>query len=59
MFMPGKAENDVWVAAVYRTKQDFEEQGFLKERLESGNMTGLVESWHEALLELTTGYLSR
>jgi hypothetical protein len=59
MFMPGKTGNEAWVVTAYRTKQHFEENGFLKERFEEGKQERIVEIWEEHYLELKVGYLFR
>ena len=59
MFIPGKTENEAWVMTAYRTKQHFEEKGFLKERFEEGKQERIVEIWKEHYLELKVRYLFR
>ena len=59
MFLPGKAETNIWIITAYRNEQDFEEKGLVQKRFTEGKKKSMIRNWNEDFLELKVGYLSR
>lgn len=56
-FMPGRTDKEAWIVMAYRTKEGFEEKGFVKERFEEREQERMIERWEVHFFDIKAGYL--